>query len=93
MAQDKSPPAGLHPRLAKLLLDKLETDSDFRDAFVKSPDQALRSIGHTEAAPCLALKAGQTLASPAQIKAQRSKLEEVMAGIQGMDCALASQEN
>ena len=93
MAQDESPPAGLHPRVAKLLLDKLETDNEFRDAFVDSPEQALRSIGHTEAAPCLALKAGQTLASPAQIKAQRSKLEEVMVGIQGMDCALASQEN
>lgn len=94
MAQDNTTgPAGLPPRIAKLLLDKLETDNDFRDAFVKSPDQALRSIGHTDAAPCLALKAGQTLASPEQIKAQRSKLEEVMTGIQGMDCALAAQDN
>ena len=65
----------------------------FREAFAKAPGQALRSIGHADAAPCMALKAGQTLASPAQIKAQRSKLEEVMTGIQGMDCALASQEN
>ena len=91
MAQDGPP--GLPPRIAKQLLDKLETDDAFREAFSKAPAQALRSIGHTEAAPCLALKAGQTLASPAQIKAQRSKLEEVMTGIQGMDCALASQEN
>ena len=93
MAQDKSPPAGLHPRVAKLLLDKLETDSDFRDAFVDSPEQALRSIGHTEVADCLALKPGATLASPEQIRAQRSKLEEVMSGIQGMECALSAQEN
>lgn len=91
MAQDGPP--GLPPRIAKQLLDKLETDDAFREAFAKSPDQALRSLGHTDAAPCMALKAGQTLASPAQIKAQRSKLEEVMVGIQGMDCALASQEN
>ena len=91
MAQDGPP--GLPPRIAKQLLDKLETDDAFREAFSKAPAQALRSIGHTEAAPCLALKAGQTLASPAQIKAQRSKLEEVMVGIQGMDCALATQEN
>ena len=91
MAQDG--PAGLPPRIAKQLLDKLETDDAFRDAFVNSPEQALRSIGHTDAAPCLALKAGQTLASPAQIKAQRSKLEEVMTGIQGMDCALSAQDN
>ena len=91
MTQDGPP--GLPPRIAKLLLDKLETDDAFREAFAKSPGQALRSIGHADAAPCMALKAGQTLASPEQIKAQRSKLEEVMTGIQGMDCALASQEN
>ena len=91
MAQDG--PAGLPPRTAKQLLDKLETDDAFREAFAKSPKQALRSIGHADAAPCIALKEGATLASPAQIKAQRSKLEEVMVGIQGMDCALASQEN
>ena len=47
MAQDNGSPAGLHPRVAKLLLDKLETDNDFRKAFVDSPEQALRSIGHT----------------------------------------------
>jgi hypothetical protein len=41
----------------------------------------------------LALKAGQTLASPEQIRAQRAKLEEVMTGIQGMDCALSAQAN
>ena len=93
MSDEKAPPPGLHPRVAKLLLDKLESDDAFRDAFVNSPEEALRSIGHADAAPCMALKAGQTLASPAQIKAQRSKLEEVMTGIQGMDCALASQEN
>ena len=91
MTQDGPP--GLPPRIAKLLLDKLETDDAFREAFAKAPGQALRSIGHADAAPCMALKAGQTLASPAQIKAQRSKLEEVMTGIQGMDCALASQDN
>ena len=91
MTQDGPP--GLPPRIAKLLLDKLETDDAFREAFAKSPGQALRSIGHADAALCMALKAGQTLASPAQIKAQRGKLEEVMVGIQGMDCALASQEN
>ena len=91
MTQDG--PAGLPPRIAKQLLDKLETDDAFREAFAQSPGQALRSIGHTDAAPCLALKAGQTLASPAQIKAQRSKLEEVMTGIQGMDCALSAQDN
>lgn len=91
MAQDGPP--GLPPRIAKQLLDKLETDDAFREAFSKAPAQALRSIGHEDAAPCLALKAGQTLASPEQIRAQRSKLEEVMSGIQGMECALSAQEN
>ena len=90
MAQDGPP--GLPPRFAKMLLDKLESDDDFRDAFSKAPAQALRSIGHADAAPCLALKAGQTLASPEQIKAQRGKLQEVMVGIQSQDCALSAQE-
>lgn len=85
-------PPGLPPRIAKLLLDKLENDDDFRDAFSKAPGQALRSIGHADAAPCLALKAGQTLASPEQIKAQRSKIEGEMVGIQGQDCSLSAQE-
>lgn len=92
MAQDKAPVPGLHPRVAKVLLDKLESDNEFREAFVKSPDEALRSIGHTEDAPCLAIKSGATLASPEQIKAQRAKLEEAMVGIQSYDCALAAQE-
>lgn len=91
MAQDG--PAGLPPRIAKQLLDKLETDDAFRAAFASAPADALRSLGHTEAAPCLSLKAGQTLASPEQIKAQRSKLQEVMVGIQSMDCSLSAQGN
>ena len=66
-------------------------DDAFREAFAKSPNQALRSIGHADAAPCIALKEGATLASPAQIKAQRSKLEQVMVGIQSQDCALSAQ--
>ena len=65
MAQDKGPP-GLNPRVAKLLLDKLETDDAFREAFARAPAEALRKLGHTEAAPCLALKPGATLASPEQ---------------------------
>lgn len=92
MAQDKVPPAGLHPRVAKLLLDKLETDSAFRDAFVNSPDEALRSIGHTEGAECLALKPGATLASPEQIRASREKLEQSLTGIQNATCPLDAQE-
>ena len=93
MPTGHTPPPGLPPRIVKLLLDKLETDEAFRAAFVKAPEQALHAIGHTAAAPCLALKAGQTLASPEQIRAQRAKLEEVMTGIQGMDCALSAQAN
>lgn len=92
MAQDQNPPPGLPPRIARALLDKLESDDAFRDGFAKSPQQAPRSLGHDEAASCLALKPGQTLASPEQIRAQRSKLEEVMVGVQSQDCALAAQE-
>ena len=92
MAQDQNSPPGLPPRIAKALLDKLESDDNFRAAFSKAPADALRSLGHDEAASCLALKPGPTLASPEQIRAQRSKLEEVMVGVQSQDCALGAQE-
>ena len=63
-------------------------------AFVKyrqSPEQALRSLGYTDPWDCMQLKGG-TLASPEQIKAQRSKLEESMVSIHGQACQLEAQE-
>ena len=89
---DKIPPAGLHPRLVKKLLDNLENNNDFRTAFQESPEKALRSIGYTDPWACMSLKTGAKLASPEQIKAQRSKLEDTMVSIQRQDCALTSQE-
>lgn len=92
MAQeDKIPPAGLHPRLVKKLLDNLESNDDFRAAFQASPEQALRSIGYQDPWACMQLN-GAKLASPEQIKAQRNKLEDTMVGIQGQDCSLSAQE-
>jgi len=93
MTQDKDAAPGLPPRIVKLLLDKLETDEAFREAFAKSPADALRALGHAKASPaCLALKPGATLASPAQIRAQRAKLEKTMTLPHTYDCALAHQE-
>lgn len=91
VAVDKIPPAGLHPRLVKILLDKLETDETFRSSFAASPEQALRLIGYTDPWACLQLKDGAKLASPAQIKAQRSKLESSLTVVHGMICALDEQ--
>jgi len=92
MTEDKIPPAGLHPRLVRKLLDNLESNNDFRALFQESPEKALRSIGYTDPWGCMQLRAGQTLASPVQIKAQRNKLEDAMVGIQGYMCPLESQE-
>lgn len=91
MTDKKTPPAGLSPKVANALLDKLETDHDFRAQFEQSPDDALRSIGYTDSTECLALKPGAKLASPEQIKAQRQKLEAVMVGVQQMMCPLEAQ--
>lgn len=88
---DKIPPAGLHPRLVKKLLDNLESNDDFRALFQKSPEQALRSIGYTDPWACMQVKEGADLASTQQIKAQRSKLEDAMVGIHGMTCPLHAQ--
>ena len=90
-ANDKIPPAGLHPRLARKLLDNLESNDEFRALFQESPEKALRSLGYTDPWDCM-LKAGQTLASPKQIKAQRSKLEDTIVSTQHQDCALTAQE-
>ena len=57
------PPAGLHPRLVKKLLDNLESNNAFRTAFAESPEKALRSIGYTDPWTCMTLKAGAKLAS------------------------------
>ena len=93
MAQDdKIPPAGLHPRLVRKLLDNLESNDDFRALFQKSPEEALRSLGYTDPWGCMTLASGAKLASPEQIKAQRDKLEDIMVGIQGFVCPVGSQE-
>lgn len=93
MAQeDKIPPAGLHPRLVKKLLDNLESNEDFRTMFQESPEKALRSLGYTDPWTCMTLQSGAKLASPDQIKAQRSKLEDTMVSVQQYECALDAQE-
>ena len=91
MAQDKIPPAGLHPQLVKKLLDNLESNNEFRQQFQESPEKALRALGYTDSLDCMALRDGATLASPEQIRAQRAKLEVGLTGIQKADCILASQ--
>jgi putative modified peptide len=88
----KTPPASLSPHVAKTLLDKLESDHDFRAQFEQSPDDALRTLGYSDSTECLALKPGAKLASPEQIKAHRVKLETSLAGIQRADCPLEAQE-
>jgi len=92
VAQDKIPPAGLHPQLVKKLLDNLESNDAFRQHLQQSPEQALRSLGYTDASACMQLKPGETLASAEQIKAQRSKLEAAATAIQSADCIFASQQ-
>ena len=92
MTDKKTPPAGLNPRIAKALLDKLETDHDFRAQFEQSPDKALRALGYTDSTDCMALKPGAKLASPEQIKAQRVKLEATLVGIQAYECPLSDQQ-
>lgn len=78
--------------MAKTLLDKLETDHDFRAQFEKSPEQALRALGYSDSTQCLTLKPGTKLASPEQIKAQRVKLETTLVGVQAQECPLSAQE-
>jgi len=89
MAQEEQP--GLPPRIVKLLLDQLETNPKFRDAFANQVGPALVSLGHTGSTDCLQLRSGAKLASPEEIKAQRSKLEASLGSIHGMICPLEAQ--
>lgn len=85
-------PGGLHPDLVKRLLDRLETDNEFRIAFADSAEKALRSIGYIDPWACLQLKPGAELASPEQIKMARSALESRLVSVQHQLCPLDSQE-
>lgn len=90
--EDRIPPAGLHPRLVRALLDNLESNDAFRKQFQESPEQALRSIGYTDPWDCMQLRSGATLASPEQIRAQRDKLEDNLVSVQHQLCAFEDQE-
>lgn len=85
------PPAGLHPLLVKKLLDNLEQNDEFRAQFQKSPEQALRSLGYTDPWECMKSISEGTLASPEQIKAQRTLLETSLSSIQHFECDLSAQ--
>lgn len=93
MANEKIPPAGLHPRLVKKLLDSLESDEAFRAQFQTSPEQALRSLGYNDPWACLTFAEGTTLASPERIKAQRAKLEDSLVSVQQYLSPLIEQES
>lgn len=88
MANDKLPPAGLHPQVVQNLLDRLsdENDTAFRDLFQKNPQAALVEAGYTDPGDCLKLDDGVTLASPERIKADRAKLEASFSAIFGFMC-------
>lgn len=88
---DRIPPAGLHPRLVRRLLDNLVDNEDFRALFQASPEKALRSIGYTDPWECMTLRSGK-LASPERIKAQRAKLEDAMVAVQSHVCPFDAQE-
>jgi putative modified peptide len=91
VAEDKIPPAGLHPQLVKKLLDSLESDEG-RALFQESPEKALRELGYTDPWACLQMQAGAKLASAEQIRGQRLKLEDSLVGIHSLLCPLELQE-
>ena len=80
-----------HPKMdakmVKKLLDGLTKDAGFRKKFQEDAAGTLASIGYeppTEegavaAGTCLQMTAGQTLASPEEIEADRKKIEDAMA--------------
>lgn len=79
-------PAPLDPKVAKKLLDKLSTDTEFRRLFKKDAHAALIKAGWKPAAggeataaasggQCLQMQAGQRIAPKAALLRERAKLE------------------
>lgn len=75
-------PFKLSEETVDALLDKLSSDDDFRDTFLKNPRKALATVGHKQAAnpkiergawTCLNM---QRLADKATIKATRDTLRK-----------------
>jgi putative modified peptide len=92
-AKGKGPaPAPIDPKVARKLLDLLSTDNDFRRLFKKDAHAALLKAGYRSPAGtdpvqaaavsggnCMQLKAGDRIASKAQIIRDRAKLEACLA--------------
>lgn len=87
------PPAPLHPRVARKLLDLLSTDDDFRDLFRRDAHAALVQAGYeapagTESTAgasgggCMQLSGTDQLASKEQIARDRPKLEQSLSMVQ-----------
>ena len=101
MANNKgTPPAPLHPQVARKLLDLLSTDDDFRDLFKRDAHAALVQAGYVpphDADPtmlsalsggdCMQLSSSDTLASKEKIAQDRQKLEESLNLVQHFDQA------
>ena len=101
MANNKgTPPAPLHPQVARKLLDLLSTDDDFRNLFKRDAHAALVQAGYVpphDADPtmlsalsggdCMQLSSSDTLASKEKIAQDRQKLEESLNLVQHFDQA------
>lgn len=64
------------PDIARKLLDKLSSDDDFRDRFVKDPAAAIGQLGYdlpSDQAACLQVK---SLADKDAIRASRDELQK-----------------
>ena len=92
MAAKKGPaPAPLDPKVARKFLDLMSTDNDFRRLYKKDAHAALVKAGYKSPAgtdparaaaasggSCMQLKAGDSIASMADIVRDRAKLEALM---------------
>lgn len=87
------PPAPLHPRVIRKLLDLLSTDDDFRDLFKRDAHAALVQAGYEPPAgtestaeasggECMQLSGTEQLASKERIARDRVKLEESLGMVQ-----------
>ena len=86
-------PKAMDPQVRKRLLEGLINDNAFREHFQRDAKSALESIGYVapegeeelHSGSCLQMAAGTTLASPEELEAARTSLDDSLNAIHGFD--------
>ena len=93
VAEDKIPPAGLHPHLVKKLLDQSRIGRRrVPREFQESPEKALRALGYTDPWACLQVRRARSWRRRSRSRRSGSSWKTAWSASTGMSCPLEAQE-